>query len=265
MKLANLVSAFAVLGCVGAAAAGTIAAQGCTATLTTGGDDGGFINPGDDDSGTPVTQQDSGSIPPDPCNSCLYGQCSSLYAICVNDPNCVAIFNCSVACGATGTQACFDACTATKAASSVTLYDNLGVCDYFGECNGGSCATTCNPTADYCSPVVTGDDGGADSGDDSGQDSGTTVDSGPTEDAGTIDAAVPLDCQQCQTASCAAQTAACTTGNPCFNYTQCVLGCTTADCPAICATNNPTGVTAAKALGDCTTTSCPVCSTPAAQ
>jgi hypothetical protein len=255
MKLATLLSSFALLGCMGALAAASMASQGCTATVTAGsGDDDGQPPPGDDDdagnngdSGT-VVQADSGSVPPNACNECLYEGCSGLYAICVNDLTCLGIFQCTVACAA-GNDACLNACFNAQPSRSLALYDNLGICDYNGECNGGACATACNPSASYCTPA--GDD-------DSGSDSGGTV----VTDSGTGGDAAPAaqTCQQCQASTCASQLAATASGTAGFAYTQCVLGCTTADCTNICATNSPAGVQATQALGTCTSTNCAVCS-----
>jgi hypothetical protein len=263
----KLGSWLAILGCVGVTVTASIASQGCTATVAAGngsGDDTGDDTGGD--SGTPITQEDSGSVP-NACNECLYGQCAGLYSICVGDTGCLAIYECATAasCVADTTGACVTACINAQSASSQALYDNLGICDFEAECNGGSCGGTCNPTADYCSPTVT-DDGGTDanpSSDDAGADSASTVDSGASDDAGqsTVDSAAPLTCDQCQKSACATQLTACSTsGSACFTYNQCVLGCASAQCVSICGTNNPSGLAAAQALGTCTTTNCPVCS-----
>jgi hypothetical protein len=141
------------------------------------------------------------------------------------------------------------ACINAQDTASQNLYASLGDCDYDGECNGGSCAATCNPAASYCAPAV-GDDGGTDSG-------------SATEDSGTAtgnDAAAPQTCQACQSSACASGLALCATGQPCGVYNQCVLGCTTASCTSACQTDNPQGYNAAQALGTCTTTNCPQCS-----
>ena len=130
----------------------------------------------------------------------------------MGDTGCLAIYECATAasCVADTTGACVTACINAQSASSQALYDNLGICDYEAECNGGSCTGTCNPTADYCSPTAT-NDAGTDanpSSDDAGTDSASAVDSSaPSDDAGqsTVDSAAPLTCDQCQKSACATQ------------------------------------------------------------
>jgi hypothetical protein len=248
----------AILGCVGTTGTASIASQGCTTTVSTGdgsGDDTGNPTPGDD-AGTPATQEDSGSVPLDSCNSCLYGQCSGVYSICANDTGCLAIYQCATAPACVSDAACVGACVSAQSASAQALYGDLSTCDLDAECNGGTCATECNPSADYCT-AATSDDAGVDANPSVSDDAGASPD-----DAGesVVDSAGPLTCAQCQASHCSAQETACADGTACGTYNQCVLGCSTAECVTICGTDNPSGVTAAQALGTCTTTNCAVCS-----
>jgi hypothetical protein len=246
MKLGHLV---AVVGLIGTGIGAAIAAEGCTVTTaactasTCPGFDGGYIPPGSDDSGTTVVTdasfpEDTGSTPPDPCNSCLYGQCVGAYSNCVANGSCLAIYQCatSAACAADGgscVQGCFNAGDATGQA----LYLALGECDLTAQCPnpGATCASVCNPTAESC---ATPDGGSEDSG---------AVDAGA--DAGQT-------CAACQASSCSSQLANCAAGTPCATYNQCVLGCTDQTCATACQNGDGAGFTAATALGSCTSTSC---------
>jgi hypothetical protein len=258
------------LGAVGFAGFGlglVASAEGCTATVDTGsggGDDdagGGSSSSGaggsssgssggGDDAG-PATQIDAGNTPLDPCLSCEYGLCSGLYSVCITSPGCLAIYQCAnaPACVSDATGACVTACIDAEDVASQTIYAQLGACDHDGACFGGSCASTCNPPASYCTPAGNGDGG---------------LDGGGPEDSGTADASgeggsAPQSCQACQSTLCIAQLAQCSAGNPCAVYDQCVLGCASADCTSACQTDNPRGYDAARALGSCTAANCSQC------
>jgi hypothetical protein len=253
MKL-GIGNVLAVVGFVGIGIASATGAPGCTATVSTCSDadcvgssnGGGNGTGGDNDGAAPPDndaqdQGDTGSIPFNACNSCLYDQCVGTYSNCAANTSCLTIFQCATApsCASDGTcvQTCFDAGDATGKA----LYVALGDCDVSAQCaTGASCATACAPTAAYCAS----DDAGSASDD-------ASAGQGADAAAGT--------CDQCQAQVCASELAACTAGTACATYNQCVLGCTDATCATACQTNNPTGSMAATALGTCTTNGCPQC------
>jgi hypothetical protein len=253
MRLGHLV---VVVGLVGIAVGAGMAAEGCTVTTasctasTCPGFDGGYVPPGSDDSGTAsddsatvVTDasfpEDTGSTPPDPCNSCLYGQCVGAYSNCVANGSCLSIYQCatSAACAADGgtcVQGCFNGGDPTGQA----LYLALGDCDLTAQCPNSSaaCFSLCNPTAEAC-----------------------TVPDGGSEDGGAIDAGTDAGggtCPACQASFCNAQLANCAAGTPCATYNQCVLGCTDQTCATACQNDDAAGFTAATALGSCTSTNC---------
>jgi hypothetical protein len=250
MKLGTWLAMLGTVGCVGIGAAVMTASEGCTATVETGssgGDDGsssGSTSSSSSSSSSGGTTTEDGGI--DPCLACEYGLCSGLYSVCISSAGCLSLYSCSIACT---TDNCLTACTNAASAADQALYNNLSVCDYNGQCNGGSCAATCNPSTSYCA-LPTGDDAGA-------PDSSTT-----TDDAGTTttDAAVAATCDQCQATSCTSQLAQCAAGQPCGLYNQCVLACTTSACATACQTADATGYAAAQSLGTCTSTNCPQCS-----
>jgi hypothetical protein len=265
MKLGNWV---AVLGCLGLGFSGIVAAQGCTVTACTGAACNGIV---DFDTGTfdydsgPIVGEDAGlvdtgSTAPDPCNSCLYGQCVGLYSNCVGNSSCLGIYQCATAaaCSTDGTcvQNCFNAGTATAQA----LYLALGECDQAAECTNitpsAACAATCNPPAASCVVAVVPDDAGATDAGSSGVDSSTgSDDSGTT----TSPADAGLSCSACVATSCSAQVAQCATGTPCATYNQCLGGCADTACDTACTSAYPQGATAAAALGSCTSTNCAQC------
>jgi hypothetical protein len=183
-----------------------------------------------------------GSAPADPCNACLYAQCVGQYSDCLGNASCLAIYECATApaCtadGGTCTEACFQAGDAT----GQTIYLTLATCDNAAECPNPSsapCAATCNVT---CATVL---------------DSGASDDAGLVTDAGDA-AAEP--CADCQSAQCASLLASCAAGTACATYDQCVLSCSDSACASACATDNPSGSSAASALGSCTSASCPQC------
>ncbi len=264
MKLGNWI---ALLGCVGLGIGATVAAQGCTATACAGDNcdnlipgaysqDSGASPTGDSSTTPPVTGEDgsfvdTGSTAPDPCNSCLYGQCVGVYSNCVGNTSCLGIYQCatSPACAVDGgncVQDCFNAGSTTAQA----LYLALGDCDQSAQCTNitatAACASTCNPSAAYCAMTST--------------DAGGGEDSSTPEDAGAADGgAVQASCSACLSSSCSSQLAACASGTPCASYNQCLGGCADATCDTACASAYPSGATAAQSLGSCTQANCSQC------
>jgi hypothetical protein len=262
MKLGNWI---AVLGCVGLSLGAVVAAQGCTVTACTGSECSNGTSydvdanvPDNNDAGGFVSDDaalaDTGSTAPDPCTSCLYGQCVGFYSNCVGNSSCLGIYQCatSPACAADGgncVQDCFNAGTATAQA----LYLALGECDQAAQCTtitpGAACAATCNPAPASCVAPVAPDDAGA------GVDSAVP----PSDDAGAAADAGTVTCAACVQASCSTQVAACATGTQCATYNQCLGGCADTTCDTACTNAYPAGASAAAALGSCTQTSCSQC------
>jgi hypothetical protein len=253
----------AALGCLGVGLGAVIAAQGCTVTTCTGNTCGGSIVSdqdgappiGSDDAGNPQAVE-TGSTAPDPCNSCLYGQCVSDYSNCVANASCLSIYQCatSPACAADGGN-CVGDCYQAGTSVGQALYLALGNCDQAAECSnisaGAPCAALCNVSP--C-PVSVADAGGtADAG---GEDSAV-----PNDDAGTSGGndAAAVTCSACTAASCSQQVAACAVGTECATYNQCLGGCATLECDTACASAYPNGATTAQALGTCTANKCPQC------
>lgn len=257
MKLGNWIAA---LGCLGLGVGAVLAGQGCTVTASTCSGpncpsfDASYFPPNEDSGNAPDTsvQTDSGSTPIDPCNACLYGQCVGAYSNCVANSSCLGIYQCatSPACAADGGN-CVQDCYNGGSTLGKALYIALGTCDQAAECTNitptAACAATCNASAATCTVTV--------------EDAGPGVDSAAPEDAGTDSGtdAGPVSCSACQASACSAQLGACAAGQPCAIYQQCLMGCASTACNQACAANNPSGVTAAEALGTCTTTNCPQC------
>jgi hypothetical protein len=245
-------------GLVGVGMGATIAAQGCTATASvcTGATCPGYTGPGDEDAGTtPTGSEDSGTVPvvtdgsppvdtgstpPDPCNSCLYGECVGAYSNCVTNSSCLGIYQCatSPACAADG-GSCVQACFNAGDAAGQALYLALGDCDETAQCPnpGAPCASVCNPSAETCA-----------------EDAGTAG-----EDAGSGADAAGGSCNDCQAALCSADLNACAAGSQCAQYNQCVLGCSDTTCATACQSAYAAGYEAATQLGACTLTNCPQC------
>jgi hypothetical protein len=140
------------------------------------------------------------------------------------------------------------------------LYYSLAACDNYGEC--GVCSQTC-PQPSQC--LGAADSGAPDSG--SGVDAAQGVDAAPPpSDAGTQQDSAPACttastacCGSCTDSSCATQKAACATGTPCDQYTQCVAGCAVADaggCIDDCGTTFAQGKSDSAALSTCVQTNC---------
>ncbi len=68
----------------------------------------------------------------------------------------------------------------------------------------------------------------------------------------------PVDsCETCLATSCCSETEACFVGTPCDQYYQCMVGCTDAQCQAVCGETNPTGKSDLESLQSCGQLYCP--------
>ena len=211
--------------------------------MTTGG------GPIDFDSGSRVTPPASLG-----CSECLFQGCRPEWAVCQNDAECRAIYDCSTVAGLTQAQvtACF--CMHPTGESK---YSALAACDQVSQC--GSCKSNCSstPASSCANPGVFQAVDCSGTAVDSGSpaaDSGGAVDAGPGP--AVTDAATVTDCASCTSSKCASQIAACNSGSECDKFTLCTAACHDSACFNKCGTDHPSGKQASADLNACTTTSC---------
>ncbi len=221
---------------------------GCTVVVSDGPLDGGAF-----------TGFDATPGPSDnPCNACLFQQCSGSWAVCENSSECLAIYTCALRCN--GDVACIDGCFCAHP-SAQNAYVALAACDSYYAC--GTCQTACKTPASSCTApgVIARDLCGAppppvDSG---AGDAGTSVDAAPPADAGAsvaTDAAAVVTCGSCVDGRCSSEKQACAPRSECEGYMLCIGFCNDRQCIADCAAAHPTGQAASQALQTCTTTNC---------
>ena len=212
----------------------------------------------------PLDFGDGGTItnPPPPavalaCNECLFQGCTNLWAVCQNNLECRAIYQCSTKPGLT--QADVTACFCTHPTGQ-NAYVALSACNQVEQC--GSCASNCSatPASSCANPGVFQENicAGFDAGTPPEEvDSGTT----PVVDAAvpppmTTDAATVGDCKTCNSSKCATEDAACGPDSDCVKFSLCTLACQDLACFDKCATDHAAGKAASSALDTCTRTNC---------
>lgn len=232
---------------IGIACVATVGSQGCTITTSDAPLDGGFFDGAAEDA------------PADnPCNVCLFQQCSGSWAVCQNESECFAIYTCATAPGCAADQNCVNNCFCSHPTGQ-NAYVALAACDSYYTC--GTCSSQCAPPAASCTApgVIARDICGTTPPVDSGTpDTGTGVDAAPPVDAGLppTDATTVTDCTSCTNGKCGNEKSACAPQSECEAYTLCLASCQDSACFDDCATAHPTGKTASQALETCTVQNC---------
>lgn len=225
MNAKKLVTGMTLAGICGLALA---AAQGCTVSVGPGTPSDGGCDPffSNCSEGGADAGGDSSKPPPNPCNECLFGQCSGQWAVCQQNADCMTIYQCATKTGCD--QNCVNGCYNAGTVDGKKAYLSLSSCDSAGLCGACQGPTFCNTPASSC-----------------------TVPDGGAPDAGGVQS-----CTDCTSSKCTTQKAACGKGTDCDDYTQCLAVCKDLPCINACGLAHPQGKTDSKALGDCTTANC---------
>jgi hypothetical protein len=104
-------------------------------TATGTGTDDGVDDTGTDETGTADICEDV----QDPCGVCVCTECDDELAACDEDPGCVAIRECVIESGCSGTAECLEACGAVIQANGGLFGASVGLAQDLGDCVEESC------------------------------------------------------------------------------------------------------------------------------
>jgi hypothetical protein len=267
--LASDGSGFTCASCSSCAGAQLAAAQWC---LGVGGTNGGNTNSGTTNGGTTNGGTTNGGTTngggtnggttggTQTCDQCALdaqnGVCAASVDACFNDPECADLATCIQGCSTDTCQlGCFDMASSTARSE----YNQAA------DCNCGQCAALCS--AECTNRVRGGSTTGGTSGGSSGGSGGSSGGSGGSS-GGTGGTTGGNACTTCSaaatsvgTGACSSESLICTTDTACFNYANCLHGCSSTACRQQCAqTAGSTAVTEYNNLGTCICDNCSACS-----